>query len=256
MLSRILIILFFVFGAIEAVDIHAFLVVDHHAEGIEESMEFNVARWKRELRKIERYTDIGVKLYIYRDESFIQGLADLEVDSDDVILFYWCGHGFRSSKKDQEGNPWPSLLFEERPELAVDFHELTQLLETKGARLLISIAETCNQVIPFFFSPPHINLHMKSESTPSMLDRARKNYNDLFVRPSGVVKLASCQPGQFSIVYIESGSIFTCSFLEMLKEEVHLSESASWDVILSKTTEFVFKMNHHEEQVPLVEISL
>jgi len=256
MISRFLITLFFIFGAVEAVDIHAFLVIDFEAIGIEDSMRYNYARWERELKKIERYTDIVVKWHVHHDMKFLEDLKNLEPDPDDVILFYWSGHGFRSSQKDVQKNPWPSFLFENIPDAAIDFDELTKLMEAKGARLLIAIAETCNQQIPFFFSPPHLNLNIKGEKTTTLLERVQRNMHELYVRPSGVVKLASSQPGQMSYVNTESMSFFTCAFLEVYKNEVYLSDSISWEEILTKATNFLIELNHHDEQVPLIDIAL
>jgi len=252
---RLLIIFLFSFVCVDAVEIHAFLVIDNHAERIGEAMEVNLSRWERELDKIERYTDIGVQRYIYKDDTadfrFVDDLKALDVDPDDVILFYWSGHGFRSSRTSIEENPWPSFCFHRDDDRMVDFKELTDYLTGKGARLVISIAETCNRQIPFFIAPPKVQL--KAKGTP-LLNRLCQNYADLFLTPSGVVMVASSHPGEFSHLFIRSGSIFTASFLESLKEEVYIQEEASWEAIMLRTTELVIERNHGDQQVPLFEI--
>jgi len=246
--------LFLLASSLGACQIHAFLVIDREADDIHLAMMLNQIRWEHELKKIERFTQIQIKCSVHHDFSFLSDLVDLEVQSDDVILLYWCCHGFRPSNKDFELNPWPHMLFHADPESTLDFDEVVRYLETKGARLLITIAETCNHQIPFFIAPPALEFYPKGECDLTLLERYQKNCDDLFVRMSGVIKMSSSHPGQFS--YAKSGSVFTTCFLETLKNDLYSNPCISWEDIFSKTTRLLFKINGHQEQVPFYEVSL
>jgi len=254
MILRCLVSFFFIFSSLGAIDIHAILVIDRDADEIHRAMALNQIRWEQELKKISRFTQIQVNRSVHHDLSFLDTLAPLEVKPDDVILFYWCCHGFRPSSKDPKLNPWPNMLFEVDPQVTIDFDEVVRYLETKGARLLIAVAETCNHQIPFFLAPPTLEFYPKGKGEMTLLERYQRNCHTLFAQPRGIIKIASSHPGQYS--YAKSGSVFTSCFLEILKNELYQGSSLTWESLLDKATSLVFQVNGHQDQEPYFDLRL
>lgn len=233
-----------------ASQMHVILVVDTYAQNVELAMECNYYLWLFEIRDISRYSGLKTKFYLYKDEKantgFLKELEKLQVDQDDVVLFYWSGHGFRTDVKDKMDNPWPSFSFEKDPK-GVDFLHLTQGLLKKNPRLLISVADTCNNYIPHIFVPSHAKKGMIS------LDKTLRtewNYKRLFREASGLVMCASSEPGQKSWAY-DLGSLFTISFLKSISDEVRHMDDVTWNSICLKTIENLEMLESDELQVPM-----
>ena len=110
---------------------------------------------KQEVENILNQTGMEVKTYYKIGEAFTLGsynsvMADVSAEdlSNDVVLFYFLGHGFQS-----EDHSYPNLLFkntsggvteQELDEAAVTFHEIQADLQKTNARLTLLIGEACN----------------------------------------------------------------------------------------------------------------
>ncbi len=109
----------------------------------------------QEMNNIVSQTGMEIKTYYKSGSSFTLGnyqsvMADLgEEDlSNDVVLFYFLGHGFES-----ESSPYPNLLFktttgsvteQQLDEATVSMEVIKDELQQKNARLTILIGEACN----------------------------------------------------------------------------------------------------------------
>ncbi len=236
-------------------DLHAILVVDTNAHDLREAMVSNYRAWQIELKNIAYHSGLELKTYIFKDEransNFIEELKDLPVEADDVILFYWSGHGFRTNRKDEGDNPWPSFSFDGE-NVGFDLQELTEFLACKHPRLLISMADTCNNYIPDLWAPPLLAVKMKKREPVS----AQPHYYRLFREASGVIMAAGCLPGQYAWAYIPIGSIFTLSFLDALRDLTVQDEDVCWEVVFEKTLQNLKDFEPPEEQTPIIEINL
>ena len=97
------------------------------------------------LTNISRYTNMDVEKYSanIKNIHLIGKVVDnLEVDSDDVIWFYYSGHA-RNSGEDN----FPSLfLIEQNVKLSLT--RVHKKLKKKNARLTITIYDGCNALLP------------------------------------------------------------------------------------------------------------
>ncbi len=246
----------FVYAA-EGANLHAILVVDTNAYDLREAMISNYWCWQIQLKSIARHSDLDLKTYIFKDDransNFIDELRGLSVDSDDVILFYWSGHGFRTNEKDASDNPWPSFSFNGES-VGFDLAELTGFLNGMHPRLLISIADTCNNYIPDLFAPPIMSIKkMQKMDVPPAL---KSNHYRLFRESSGVIMAAGCQPGQYAWAYIPIGSIFTLSFMDALNDLTASSDDISWELIFQTTLKNLVDYEPPDEQTPVIDINL
>ncbi len=236
-------------------DLHAILVVDTNAYDLREAMVSNYWAWQIELKNIACHSGLELKTHIFKDDransNFIEELKDLSVEADDVILFYWSGHGFRTNEKDEGNNPWPSFSFNGE-NVGFDLQELTEYLACKHPRLLISLADTCNNYIPDLWAPPLLAVKMQKKERVSV----QSNYFHLFREASGVIMAAGCHPGQYSWAYIPIGSIFTLSLLDALRDVTAQGEDVCWEAVFGKTLENLEGYEPPEEQTPIIEINI
>lgn len=96
-----------------AAELHAIIVCDTHAIDLEDSVKLDCRRIKDELRRIAALTGLELTMEIISgknvDAAFFDSIKALKTHRDDVIFFYWSGHGIRfGSQKD----PWPYFDFE------------------------------------------------------------------------------------------------------------------------------------------------
>ncbi|NGX57294.1 MAG: hypothetical protein K940chlam3_00184 [Chlamydiae bacterium] len=243
----------------EAATLHAFLVVDTQARNIEESVKSDLRNMERELSKISAYTDLELNKHVFTESNanskFVNSIEKTEIGEDDVVLFYWGGHGFRTKSKDENGNPWPSFSFE-NDHTGMDLLDITKYIESKQPRLVISLADTCNNMIPDYCVPPMLKIAPKGEFVTSrdQYEQIRRNYRILFVDSSGVIMGAGAQPGQYSWCSW-SGGFFTLSFLDAVKSEIN-EESTSWDYVMEKTRNNMTQFNPPDKQSPQIEVNL
>ena len=158
--------------------------------------------------------------------EFEKWLTQQRVQPDDVLFFYFTGHGFRT---DKSPSIWPNLYLPSKKE-SLASHSLINKILQKGAGLSIILTDCCNNVLsigeplPFFSS-----LHIKKV-------RHHKNllsYKKLFSKSKGVIIASGSRPGKKAYADTFKGGFFTEEFLKSLKSELSKSKPC-WRHILKK----------------------
>jgi len=224
MFLRFLVYSFLSLAPLSAATLHVVLVCDTHASQIGWSVSQNHIRMRAMLRDVAELTEMT-----YSEQSFISKMTtthflnqidNLVVKDDDVLFFYWAGHGYRSPSIK---TPWPTFHFSDE-NVGLDQYALTQRLRKKGARLTLCISDTCNNYLRDQDAPePYI-----IKTAPLTLSQLKKNGCALFLETRGTIICASALPGQFSWYHINGGGYFTRTFLESIYDELQENE-ASWE---------------------------
>jgi hypothetical protein len=221
----------------EATNLHAIILCDTTADNIGFSVEADLKRVRLEIQKIGNFTDMQIKESIFIghniDNDLLQKLKGLEIEPDDVAIFFFSGHGFRTDSK--QDNIWPNLYLSPINR-GLDFNLIITTLEEKKPRLIIAIADCCNNVIP-------------EKNAPSLLEKGRKhskmnvlalknNYKTLFLDQSGKIIASGCIPGEFSWG-TKLGGLYTVAFFDTLNSEIINPKKPDWHTILDKTSQTV-----------------
>lgn len=239
-------------SSLEAAVLHAIIVCDTTADNIGSSVEADLRKIHLEVSRIAANTDLTLneKKFSSREvnENVLNYIESQTFSSDDVVFFFFSGHGYRTDSK--QGNIWPYLFFTPIGK-GVDFSTISQSLAQKQPHLMIAIADCCNNVIPEFFAPPTLKKkHLALALTNNLLVQ---NYRELFLNHSGSIIISSSKPGELSWG-TRSGGIFTLAFFESMDKEIHGSQQADWQVILSNASLKVIKRDLG--QTPQFEIVL
>ncbi len=157
--------------------------------------------------------------------NMLNVLHDIQSGPDDVILFYYSGHG---SGDDSGGSRWPSLFFDDA---YLHYKTLIETLQAKQPRLLIIITDACNNFTDW---TPDLQFrwdtHMK-RSSPN-----QENYNALFLNQQGYILATSSVVGEISsALSSRPGSLFTNDFLSRINKELQAERLPTWKNI--RTTE-------------------
>lgn len=189
------------------------------------------------LVKLRRYiNDKDVKSYIYEgSENFTRAklnstLSSLTSSSNDVIFFYYTGHGFNDG-----ANDYPTLtLGKDGEDLSYRKKELLDVYNTlRGMphRLLIVMAEACNK------QASGVTI---SDNSPFEDDDNK--YRILF-SASGDFMISSSMKGQASYSKADNMGIFSSSFADAMSEIManNASNSVSWSTLFDKISEKTVK---------------
>lgn len=212
--------------SLNASHLYVYLVCDTHADQIEESVEADYRNMRREIRRICRYTGLKPCINRYIGYSVNDGIFDkirqLEVNEDDVVIFYYSGHGLRFT---EQSDQWPVLDFEYGKREVTQW-EVTQELMNKRPRLILSLADCCNN---FIETSGLIRGNYRDK---------QENYRQLFLYSSGTYIASGASPGEYSFGMNENwwsanllaGGFFTNALLEIIRQETRKENPGlSWE---------------------------
>ncbi len=224
------------------VTLHLVIVANTAISDIGPSCEFDKKRVISEMESVSDALGMTLKQYIVdgkdlSKENVTNTLNGLSPATNDVVMFFYTGHGFRwSNQTDQYSN----MDFRYNPytqistETCMTVTEVSNIIASKGARLNISLADCCNS---------DIGVNAKS-SEKFLASRSDPNYDEkklatLFLKAKGTILSCAASPGEVSWCNESDGGFFMFSFFQAFHEEVgYLSNEPTWDDIMSNTKKY------------------
>lgn len=210
--------------------LHALVLVDEYSD-ISAACIADKFKIEEEVQIIAQKTRLKLNLQQidYSKADLETTIEELEVNENDVIFFYFTGHGYRYEDQIQCGAlPYLYLTKDKEHlyEAGVCLESITEQLKAKAPRLLISLADCCNNILPY--------------EEPIAMNTALVGaiYKKLFLESEGHIIATSSLPGQYSFA-TNNGGYFTNSFLEVIRNLASLDSDlseVSWDKVLSQTT--------------------
>lgn len=236
----------------EAATLHSIVVCDTTADNIGSSVEADYGILKRELRAIAMITEMDFKETSFTGldvtGNILTAIAEMSFGSDDVVFFYFSGHGYRVASKGN--NQWPNLYLTPTRR-GIDLLEVVTILQDKQPRLLLAIADCCNNVIPEKYAP--ILVTRKARALMMKAPSVKHNYQQLFVHCSGRIVISGSIPGQTSWCG-NNGGTYTIAFFHSLNQEAYTFSKADWRVVLDRASLNV--INEDKDQMPQYELFL
>lgn len=238
--------LFFVFhafpGISEGAQLISVIVADTLDPSIGDSTLQDFNKMRRQMHRIAAYTNLTFKEVVLQGKKtlptkLLKSLDSLKVGEEDVVFFFFSGHGFRTSEK--EGDLWPNLYFSQVGQ-GVDFNVIAKKLERKGPRFLIVMTDVCNSWIPDEEAPPLVRQGMQSLVQDEWI---QANYRRLFLDTRGTIWVTSSWAGEPSWG-TRLGGIFTSAFLRHLTRVIRECELPTWEMVLTRVSLEVSEMQH------------
>lgn len=212
-------------GPVAAATLHVILVGDTDADRIGRGVSLDLGRMSKLVKSVAHYTGLtlapktlsGDELTHGRGyKEVTQAISGLSVDSDDVILFYYSGHG----TNEQDGSRWPSLAVEGNWNNLLKLDWVVAKLQQKNPRFFIAMADACNK-------------GLTEETLNPMTAEKPEHYQKLFLGYQGSIVASSSKPGQYSWNNSLNGSLYTSAFLESLNEELASAEP-DWNRLMER----------------------
>jgi hypothetical protein len=224
----------FIFLHLEASTLHTIIAIDLHAHRIEGGMKRDLENVRQEINAICQNSALTLNEKILTGAKndpveLLDYLRNLYVTSDDVILFYFSGHGFRFSNS--ASSKWPILAFE-NASVGIQFEEIGIFLKQKQARLTFAFADCCNHTVP---NTTKEKLAVVKDITlgKKMERKIKDKYAKLFIKSKGMLMVASAKAGEYSYTNNQDGSLFTNALTISLKDTLKRSlVSVSWSYVM------------------------
>jgi hypothetical protein len=202
---------------------------------------------QREVHQIAKHTGLTLKLqllsgYATHAVAMLESVQALKPEPDDVIFFYYLGHGYRTKEKK---SIWPNLLLT-HDDRSTDLQIIIETIIAAKPRMAFILADCCNNVMnerDFLFA--------KSGEIFALGPKPDlgKGYRQLFNDFSGIVVAVGARKGDFAYCDTQ-GHFYTEAILQSMHEEVQ-SPHPQWATLLSKAASKVDRY-----QTPYYEILL
>lgn len=150
-------------------------------------------------------------------------ISNLNVASNDVVIFYYIGHGTHGTVG---GDVWPMMFMaQDDPNKLIPLKWVHDQLKAKGAKLTATIGMCCNVYQP-----------IKRSSTPSfsvnygntyLTDTEKESIQKMFLENKGDFLLSSASPGQSSVggdTPLGPMDFFTCVLVRAFEEYAYSGE--------------------------------
>ena len=175
-------------------------------------------------------------------------IADIHPGGDDVIFFYYSGHGVHAST---DADRFPSMyVATSRPNIygAIQETYVRGLLLKKHARLVITLFDSCNSMTDEFPQNPNFATRPALADT----DLVRTSLQGL-LDTRGFITIASAKAGTEAWIVPHKGGVFTKQFFTILTANIQAGVT-DWSMLLKRTTNPI-KVSS-QMQTPIFEVEI
>ncbi|MEK7990303.1 MAG: caspase family protein [Thiotrichaceae bacterium] len=205
----------------ETINLYALIIGDTLAPDIGKSVDIDIENIKELVKNIEQNIDVKLTKKVLISKNFTYRKVKQAITATpqtDIILFYYGGHG-----RNDGNTQWPTFDFS-KEQKTLDFLWVFEELKQKKNRLLIAIADACNN---------HSTQARMSYGFQRGYPKA-SNYEKIFLGYKGEFIAASASSGEYAYGTQDNGGLFTYQFLSNLKQELS-SNNPSWDSLIKKS---------------------
>ena len=188
----------------------------------------------------------------YGKKNIINAIDLLEPGSNDIVLFYYSGHGFSYEEDADKKYPQVDLRTPDASDKIdiVNAHtenlaDIFERVKSRGARLNIVIGDCCNSLINFkrvFGRVVPVRPH-KEDKKPLN----KKTVEALFCDYTASILVGSADKGLYAVSDDNIGSLFTYNLSKglrrLMKQEIDTNAGLPWSKLLKQSTNKTYKLS-------------
>lgn len=233
---------------------------DPRDTGIGPSVTVDFERMGLELTSISSFIGYNLRKYYYygtqdkfNRNCLVNVLNNLSCDKDDIVFFYYSGHGGRFENEDSQ---YPEMILKvpygsAGSQDVYPLYDVYKQIMSKSPRLTIVFGDLCNSTWKGALKPTNNDrgASMKSNSVCDV-------YKNLFLNVKGGLIATSSKPGQTSGCAkfsdgSEAGGRFTASFLQCLGNYVSSGHNVNWETLLTDSRNLTIEISGQHRQYPV-----
>lgn len=134
-------------------------------------------------------------------ENCKAAVSNLKCESEDIVMFYYIGHGGRPKNDDPQKYPYPQMyLAQGEGSNAIPLDWVHEQLKSKGARLTVTIGMCCNVNDPNIVSKHNYSFGLTANynSSAYVADVSVESIQKLFLENKGDLIATSASPTESS----------------------------------------------------------
>jgi len=221
--------------------LHAVIVADTNDSSVGKSVKVDLTNMQSLLGDISRHTGLATAGKSVSGRELSRGnvmtaINSLSIKSNDVVIFYYSGHGFNPGN-----SKWPGMDLKNG---RLTLKKVRNTLQQKNPRLLIVIADTCNG----------FTRGAEGGFRYSKAAEKQKNYRELFLKYRGTITASSSKPGQFSRGNKIIGGYYTDALLINLSKELASLNRPSWQALMKRANKPITKDGFLQEPQSKVQV--
>ncbi len=226
-------------------DLYAMIIADT-VSPTGHAAAMDLERVRMALKALSRHSGIKVHVQAFTGDqvtsnNLCAAVMALPVTSNDIAVFYYLGHGYRTSHK---VSVWP-YLYVCNDRTAIDLQLIVESFISKKPHMALIVADCCNNVMDDQTGVPWAgHPHLKKG-----IKKPGPGYRALFQNFEGIVVACASQAGDYAYCH-SKGHFYTEAFLEALHEEIYV-RNPQWSNLLHRASLKVQNM-----QIPYHEILL
>ncbi|MBP6431678.1 MAG: caspase family protein [Ferruginibacter sp.] len=183
----------------------------------------------------------------FSKQSVLNAINSIQPKKQDIVVFYYTGHGF--SYKDDDKVKFPQLDLRSNPPVydekiikasTRNIGEVFEMIKNKGARLNLVIGDCCNNEIEFYRKWPNpIQVTREPTIAPNRIEMA-----NLFLKHKANILMAAANKEQYAVVDDLLGSLFTFQFSNKLIAALWgKANNVTWEYIIEQTNTATLNMS-------------
>lgn len=170
--------------------------------------------------------------------SLMKAINELQVGGDDVVVFYYGGHGARAYNN--ESDRFPQMCLGEASESNwVPSSLIKNIIKKKNPRLTIVLTGCCNKEDNGVTIK---SIVAQSQGYTSEANVDKEAFKRLFLETTGVVQLTSSQAGEYSYCG-DDGSLFCLALLDVLDAVGKGQCTADWNSLCQNVKSLVSSLD-------------
>lgn len=190
------------------------------------------------------FIELTIAAEEYGKENILEAIRLLTPGSNDIVLFYYTGHGF--SYEQDDAKKYPQVDFRPHPSSdnidvinsnTENLADLFDMIKSRGARLNIVLGDCCNSLIEFKRVFKGADTGRRRRELPVPINK--KSCEVLFCDYTASILVASAGKGEYAVSDDQLGSIFTYNFAKRLKKlmtkEIDKDAGLPWEKLLEES---------------------
>jgi hypothetical protein len=220
--------------------IHFILVANTEDPRIGYSVQKDVVNISSQIKDVSTFLNVPLNFVEVSGKKFGKSsvetaINNLKPGANDIVIFYYSGHGYSNENKTTQQYPQFDLRqsrFEDITVATLNAEDVLNKIKAKNARLNLVITDCCNSNLGLL-KPEGKNFALTAKS---LLSWEKSFCYDLFMKSKGSVLATAAKKGQYAYGNTDVGGYFTSNLITSIEKYLSKFQTASptWQQIISE----------------------